>query len=415
MTSFEKLEAKPQKKNLTVQYKLLSPVEMINANIITSNFPIKGFPERGAFVENLAREWKKLGVNVTVINPTSLQNQLRYGIIKGYEVVNHIPVYRPVYLSFSNYEFGGCSTQQLSSWAFYNAALSVCKKIGAPDFYYGKFLFSGGQAAQKVGLHYQKPSFVDIGESRKVNELSEKEKQIAKNVLTQVSGVFCVSKRLAKEVMALGALPQNVFLAPNTVDTNRFKPLKQKDCRKKLNLPSDAFIVIFVGHFIERKGPLRVLKALNTLDLNVVGVFLGRGNQKPKGERVLYHGAVLNENLPLWLNSADVFVLPTLAEGHCNAINEAMACGLPIISSDIPDIHHQVPKEAGIFVNPRNEKEIADAIKLVHNNVELRKRLLIKTSSFLTKQQESRPEQVLNVIFKHLNSRAKYSEMGKKV
>lgn len=379
---------------------------MINANIITSNFPIKGFPERGAFVENLAREWKKLDVNVTVVNPTSLQNQLRYGKIKGFETVNNIPVYRPAYLSFSNYNFGVCSTQQLSSWAFYNAALRVCKKIGAADFYYGKFLFSGGQAAQKVGFYHQKPSFVDIGESRRINELSEKEKQTANNVLTQVSGTFCVSKRLANEVIALGALPHKVFLTPNTVDKKRFKPLKQKDCRKKLNLPSDAFVVIFVGHFIERKGPLRVLRALNSLDLNVMGVFLGRGNQKPEGEKVLYRGAVLNEKLPLWLNSADVFVLPTLAEGHCNAINEAMACGLPIISSDIPEIQHQVPKEAGIFVNPKSEKEIADAIKMLYKNTELRKRLQTEAIDFSTKQQQNRPEQVLNLILKHLNSLA---------
>src|SRR5690606_16475453 len=106
-------------------------------------------------------------------------------------------------------------------------------------------------------------------------------------------------------------------------------PMDKQQCRRKLKLPESAFIVVFVGHFVDRKGPLRVLEAINKVGGDVKGLFLGRGIQKPIGSAVLHAAPVPNEELPYWLNAADVMMLPTLAEGSCNAINEAMACRLP--------------------------------------------------------------------------------------
>ena len=75
-----------------------------------------------------------------------------------------------------------------------------------------------------------------------------------------------------------------------------------------------------------------------------------------------------NEYLPVWLNAADVFVLPTTAEGSCNAISEAIFCGLPVISSDIPEIREQVPTGKAILINPLDIQAMADAIREVKSN-----------------------------------------------
>ena len=77
----------------------------------------------------------------------------------------------------------------------------------------------------------------------------------------------------------------------------------------------------------------------------------------------------------MYLNSSDVFCLPTYAEGCCNAIIEAMACGLPIVSSDLPFNYDVLNSQSALLVNPSDIKAIADAIYLLMQNEELRKEL----------------------------------------
>lgn len=61
-------------------------------------------------------------------------------------------------------------------------------------------------------------------------------------------------------------------------------------------------------------------------------------------------------------NAFDVFVLPTLHEGHCNVIEEAMACGIPVLSSKGTSVEEQIKDGKGILVDPRNIDEIASSI-----------------------------------------------------
>ena len=350
---------------------------MLKACIITPNYPRDGFIEKGAFVESLAQAWKSKGTDVTVINPVSLQNKLRFGWCKSFEVYNGIDVYRPSYLSFSNFKFGGFSSQSLSAQSFVAAAYKVGKKIEKPCFYYGKFLMNGGYAAMELGNKYNIHSFVDIGESKLWNVLNNTRRKQASYIINNLNGLFCVSERLNKEIIKLGANKSKVYLTPNTVDLSHFKPLDRKDCRKRLNLPQDKNIVIFVGHFIERKGPLRVLDALIKTRVDSLGVFIGKGNQQPHGDRVLFTGSVKNSELPLWLNAADLFVLPTLAEGNCNSINEALACGLPVITSNISDVRNQVNNNInGLLVNPNSIDEIRIAIETILTNNILREKMI---------------------------------------
>jgi glycosyltransferase involved in cell wall biosynthesis len=62
----------------------------------------------------------------------------------------------------------------------------------------------------------------------------------------------------------------------------------------------------------------------------------------------------------MFLNASDVFILPTLAEGSCNAILEALACGIPVVSSDIPAIRDDFGREPPMFLaDPRDSGALA--------------------------------------------------------
>ena len=346
-----------------------------HACVITPAYPDKRFIERGAFVEYLVRIWISHGMNVDVVAPRSIPNLVRAGFkdkqneikIAGNQVIY------PSYLTLSNKRFGFVDLESISRNQFFRAALRGLKKVDTPDFYYGKFLMRGGKAVMEAGKFLKRPAFVDVGEHLLLDELSQADIREAKQIIQAMDGIACVSDELASEVIQLGANPDKVFVYPNTVDLTRFYPMDKESCRAQLNLPLNVPIIIFVGHFIERKGPLRVHSSLNSPKLsNIKGVFIGRGSQKPVGTNVIHTGPVPNSILPLWLNAADAFVLPTLNEGHCNAINEAMACGLPIISSDIPEIRVQVPDDTGILVNPNQPEKLADAISIIMGDNSLR-------------------------------------------
>jgi glycosyltransferase involved in cell wall biosynthesis len=78
---------------------------------------------------------------------------------------------------------------------------------------------------------------------------------------------------------------------------------------------------------------------------------------------VLKTGLVTHEEMPLWLCAADVFVLPSLAEGMANVIVEAMCCGLPLVVADRPFNREYLTDECAIFVDPLDPDAIAKGIR----------------------------------------------------
>ena len=106
------------------------------------------------------------------------------------------------------------------------------------------------------------------------------------------------------------------------------------------------------------------------------------------------------------MNAADVFVLPTLAEGCCNAILEAMACGLPIISSNLPFNWDILNDKNSILIDPNNINQIADAIQRLRDSPKLRSEMseeALKNEILMSWTQKLKGLAAASLILKTLN------------
>lgn len=349
---------------------------------ITSNYPSKSRPFNGPFVRQLVLSFARLGVKCTVINPVSIFHK-RFGRLDPEKSLDHtiknntVTILRPRYISFSSKKFFLFNTAILTQISFEKVVSKVLSNFDyPPDVLYGHFLYMGGAAAVRIASKLSLPSFVAVGESSfwSVEPIGfRKATQDFKNV----NGIIAVSSVIKKSLIDKLKIPEEkIVVLPNGVDLSLFYPRNRKNLRRKFDFPENKFIIAFVGHFDERKGPHRILSAVSGMD-NVGLILMGSGHISLNNKNILYKGTIEHSKVPEMLSAADIFVLPTLAEGSCNSIIEALACGLPVVTSKGDFNDDIVDDTVAIRVDPLNIKEIRDAINRLYKDQSLRSEMSV--------------------------------------
>lgn len=331
---------------------------------ITTNFPTPRFPERGVFVRNILLEMTRKNAEVDVVAPASWTTGLKYIGKKRKNIeFGKLNVNQPIIFTFPLRFFKKFEIlfNKFNDFVLKWAVKKTIKDAAEYDLCYCHF-YRSGKAAIDIMEKYEVPVIVNFGESSAwiYDELYGGKVDWVKE-LRRFTAIIAVSKKNRDFLIERDpVLASKIHYIPNGVDTRRFRPLDKETCRARLGLPIDEKIVIFVGHFIERKGPVQVLKAIRKV--GVKGVFIGDGVLHDTGKDILFSGSVVNDELQYWLNAADVFVLPSAAEGMSNAILEAMACGLPLVVSDLDFNREFLTEECAEFVDRLDPEDIARGI-----------------------------------------------------
>ena len=171
--------------------------------------------------------------------------------------------------------------------------------------------------------------------------------------------------------------PKKVEVIPNGVDINIFKPKKER-LRQ-----DDKSHILWVGRYTTGKNIDILIESAKILIgqyPNISFILVGQGPLKKQIEylavklkifdKIEFVDAVKNDEMPEIYNSSDVFVLPSRDEGVPRTILEAMACGLPIVCTDLPQLSDLI-SGCGITIPIGDPISCANAISNIISNKSL--------------------------------------------
>jgi glycosyltransferase involved in cell wall biosynthesis len=214
------------------------------------------------------------------------------------------------------------------------------------------FAYPDGYAATLLGRWLRVPVTITLrGTEVPLSRDPPRRRRMVK-ALERAKRVFAVSESLKNHVLKLGVPSDKVRVVGNGVDMTTFYRVSRTDARHQLDLPADVPVLVSVGALVERKGFHRVMDCLPELRRRFPGLrYLIVGGPSPEGDWsdvlrrrateleledcVNFLGPLAPDRLKVPLSAADVFVLATSNEGWANVLLEAMACGLPVVCTDV--------------------------------------------------------------------------------
>jgi glycosyltransferase involved in cell wall biosynthesis len=280
------------------------------------------------------------------------------------------PVLRPVYWYLPKLK------RQWHGRFFFHSAWPALKKLARrikPEVLLANWVYPDGwagvQAASALGL----PVVVQaLGSDLMIAAQDPARLPLIKHVLARADAVMTVSRPLAQEARRLGAAGEKVVVVPNGVNQRLFRPADKGEARRRLGVPQSGPLALFVGNLVPVKGIETALKALATLP-HVTMLIVGQGPLEPKlrlmaqdlgaGEQVIWAGPQDHEHVPGFMAACDVLLLPSLSEGEPNVVLEALACGRPVVASDVGGVGRLIQSgRQGLLVPPGEPQPLADAI-----------------------------------------------------
>lgn len=277
----------------------------------------------------------------------------------------------------------------------------VCNRWRLPNSLYIHFLYNflhlflpktvvmksnqvlGADLAMRIARRFRRPFIARCGylhaefierEYGKDSLKALEAQTLERAVFTGADRIVVTTSQMQQKIISDYKLPQNkIQVIPNYVDTDLFCP--------NLQIPRIPNRVCFVGRLEPQKNLIALMEACADIEIELY--IVGSGSQekmlKDQAARLSlichFLGNLPNERLPDFFNSATVFILPSLYEGHPKALLEAMSCGLPVIGTDVPGICEVLQHRETGFLCGTTPHEINAALREVLGDLSLQQRL----------------------------------------
>lgn len=361
----------------------------MNICIISSAFPSNKNPTINIFIYRQAKELAKRGHKVFVVagdTESRMEGNLvvyaRPNVIKSVLLALKVALKIPkdAFWLLKNISIRGAVGRLALAQITYD--LLKKEKIEVIDGQWGDY---GAVVAYLISTKIHKRRYIATVLGSEIATVADgvvgilplKQKKIINKTLENAYCVITVSQSLAQDVRRYCSYEPMVI--PWGIDLNLFKPYEKNVFEKKT--------IISIGALVKRKGHEYLLKAFkNVLDthVDVDLLIVGRGPRKRELARLAEELEIANNvkfvdfietnELPKFYSSSKFFALATLHEGFGLVFAEAMACGIPIVSTNVAAVP-EVVGEGGILVEPRNPDQLAEAMLKLFNDETLRQEL----------------------------------------
>lgn len=321
---------------------------------LSTLYPNAVNPRFGTFVarslEGLARrgDWRVTLINPIGLPPLALGRYRPLAQLAPLAEEGGITVHRPHFTLIPR--IGA----RRNAAAIARAVLPLVKRIHAEtpiDMLDAQFFFPDGPAAAEISQATGLPLSI---KARGSDISFWGEQAFARDQMLAAgrtaTGLLAVSRDLAGQMAAMGMDADIITVHYTGLDRDRFRPFDHLQLRSQLSrelgfvLPDHAPVFACVGALIERKGQGIAIAALSAFpDARLV--LIGKGEDEARlralafsegvADRVHFAGSIDHDLMPLLLSAADIMVLPTAAEGLANAWVEALACGTPVVTTDV--------------------------------------------------------------------------------
>jgi len=354
------------------------PVKIL---LFSSLYPSEVRPIHGIFVETRLRELLKTGeVQAKVVAPVPWfpSTAERFGAYAKFaatprvEQRNGVEVHHPRYLLLPKV---GMS---MAPYTMALGALATMRRLQREGFDFdlidAHYYYPDGVAASLLSKWLGKP-FVVTARGSDLNLISQYAipRKLILQAADRAAASIGVCQALMTKLADLGGSQSKLNVLRNGVDLERFVPEDRREARQRLGLAPEGRYLLTVGHLVELKGQHIAIEALAQLpgvSLLIAGTGVEQGALKALAQRlgvadrVHWAGVVPQNELKWWYSAADALALCSSREGWPNVLLEAMACGTPVLSTNVSGTPDMVnTPAAGVLMERRDAAALVAAWK----------------------------------------------------
>jgi len=356
----------------------MAPIKLLT---FSSLYPNESMPRHGVFVEQRLRKLVASGeAESKVVAPVPwfpFKNR-RFGSYADFarapreETRHGIAATHPRYLRIPK---TGMSTVPALMAA---AAAGAMKKHLAHGYDFdlidAHYLYPDGVAAVMLARRLGKPVIITArGTDLNLIPRYRLPRRMIQWAASKADGLITVCEALKDTLTGLDVPADSITVLRNGVDLDLFRPIDRLKARDKLGIDRESRVLLSVGLLIDRKGhdiPIRALEDLPGVQLLIAGDGEKRrsleelANRVGVVDRVTFLGSVPHDRIKFYFSAADALVLASSREGWANVLLESMACGTPVIASNVWGTPEVVTcPAAGVLMEKRTPELFAKAYR----------------------------------------------------